>query len=273
MTIKNSLMKLAITSTVALALAGCGGKDSKEGGVKTIIVGTGNAYEPYCYLDKEGKLAGYEYEVLKAVDELLPQYEFKFQTSTFSNVLVALEAGKIDLAAHQYETNPERERKYLFGKESYTTYVTYPVVLIGRDDIKTLEDLQGKKVEVSVGANTLYYIDQFNALHSENPINVVTIESAGGEVVITGLREKSWDATFLTKRDVRSYNKAFTKDGKDFLKTLETPLQSSSTYWLYRKADTTLQRDVDGALRQLKESGRLAQISTQILGDDYTEKE
>ena len=76
-------------------LSGCAKADSSGGtedGVTKIIVGTGNAYEPYCYLDENGNLAGYEYEVLKAVDELLPQYEFEYQTSDFTNVAISLDA-------------------------------------------------------------------------------------------------------------------------------------------------------------------------------------
>jgi L-cystine transport system substrate-binding protein len=111
-------------------LTGCGKKEASAGnGVEKVVIGTGNSYEPYCYLDDKGNLAGYEYEVLKAVDELLPEYEFEFKTSDFANVLISLDAGKIDIGAHQYEWNKERDEKYLFGKEPYTTYVTYLTML------------------------------------------------------------------------------------------------------------------------------------------------
>ena len=57
---------LTIISTLAVAgLTACGGADSSKAseageGVKTIIIGSGNAYNPYCYLDEEGKAVGYE---------------------------------------------------------------------------------------------------------------------------------------------------------------------------------------------------------------------
>jgi L-cystine transport system substrate-binding protein len=56
------VLSLGVTS-----LAGCAKKSSEAeagAGVTKVIVGTGNAYEPYCYLDENGELAGYEYNVL-----------------------------------------------------------------------------------------------------------------------------------------------------------------------------------------------------------------
>ncbi len=260
-----------------IPLAGCSssgdGTDADESDgteeVQTIIVGTGTSYEPACYLDEDGNLAGYEYEVLSAIDELLPQYEFEFQTMEFASILVALDAGQIDIAAHQYEENDERREKYLFGEEAYTTFVTYPVVLATRDDIETLDDLQGKTVLIPTGDNPQYYIDAYNEEHPDNQINVVNLSSPTAEVEITGFNEGTWDAMFMTKRDLARINEEY----DDLLKALEEPLQNSSTYWLYQKGNTELQEAVDEALRELKESGRLSEISIEVFGADYTESE
>ncbi len=271
--------RLAAIAGIAALLtfsAGCsnnGASDAQEeAGVQTIIVGTGTEYEPYCYLDDNGNLAGYELEVLKAVDELLPQYEFEYQTMAFKNILVSLGAGQIDLAAHQYETNPEREENYLFGKESYTTFVTYPVVLTSRTDIQTLDDLAGKVVYVPTGDNSQYYIEEYNNAHPDNPIIIENADSLTPEEITQGLKNGRWDATNKTKRDIAVWNEEY-GNGSDFLRALDEPLQSSSTYYLYQKGNTELQEAVDGALKELKASGRLAEISVEVLGGDYTESE
>ncbi len=255
------------------SLVGCSKKSSEtESGVTKVIVGTGNAYEPYCYLNAKGKLAGYEYEVLKAVDELLPQYEFEYQTSDFANVLISLDAGKIDLAAHQYEWNKERDEKYLFGKEAYTTYVTYITVKSDRDDIKSLDDLQGLKVKSSTGSNATYILEQYNKDHTDNPIIIDYIDNGTDEETVTGLVNGVWDATISTKRDVEKLNKSY-GDGTDALKIVGDSVQSSSTYFIFDKNNTKLQEAVDGAVKKLKENGKLAQISIDKIGGDYTESE
>lgn len=267
----NVLALLMIFSLTTLV--GCGKKEAiANSDVTKIVVGTGNAYEPYCYLDDSGNLAGYEYEVLKAVDELLPQYEFEYQTSDFANVLISLEAGKIDIAAHQYEWNEERDEKYLFGTEPYTTYVTYLVVKQDRTDIKSLDDLQGLKVKSSTGSNSTYILETYNQNHPNNPILVDYVNNSTDEETVTGLLNGVWDATITTKRDVEKLNKNYA-DGSEALKVVGEPVQTSSTYFIFAKDNTKLQEDVDNAIKELRDSGRLAEISIDVIGGDYTESE
>lgn len=262
-----------LTILGGITLAGCGKKEALAGGgAEKVVVGTGNSYEPYCYLDDKGNLAGYEYEVLKAVDELLPQYEFEYKTSDFANVLISLDAGKIDIGAHQYEWNKERDEKYLFGKEPYTTYVTYLTVAGNRDDVKSLDDLKGKKVKSSSGSNSAYILENYNKEHKDNPIRVDYVNNSTDEETITGLLNGVWDATIMTARDVDKLNKSYEK-GSPSIKVTGDPVQTSSTYFVFAKDNTKLQEAVDGALKQLKENGTLAKISVDVIGGDYTESE
>lgn len=276
---KNRKKILTVTVSAVLALStlltGCGKKNSSnsrsEDGVTKVIVGTGNGYEPYCYLDENGNLAGYEYEVLQAVDELLPQYEFEYQISDFTNIAISLDAGKIDIAAHQYEYNEERASKYLFGEEAYTTYVTYVVVPKDNTSISSLDDLQGKTVHGGgKGSNTTYILEYYNEEHKDNPIKIYNAEAATSEELVQGLLSGAWDATITTKRDVEKLNKAY---GSEALKIVGKPVQSSSTYYLFAKDNVELQQAVDGAIRELKKNGRLAEISIAVIGGDYTESE
>lgn len=274
---KNNFRKLlSVTLCAVLAfstiLTGCGNKkEAKKDGVTKVIVGTGNGYAPYCYLDDNGNLAGYEYEVLKAVDELLPQYEFKYQTSDFSSVAIALDAGKIDIGAHQYEYNDERASKYLFSKEAYTTFVTYIVVPKGNTAINSLDDLKGKTLYTGgKGSNSTSIAEKYNDEHKDNPIKIQNSESTTSEEFVQSLLNGKWDAAIATKRDVEKYNNAY---GSEVINVVGEPVQSSSTYYLFAKNNVELQEAVDGAIKQLKENGKLAQISTEVIGADYTESE
>lgn len=272
---KKNLIATTLIITIAItSLTGCGSKEtsSTNTNVTKIIVGTGNAYEPYCYLDEKGNLSGYEYEVLKAIDELLPEYEFTYQTSDFANVLISLDANKIDIAAHQYEWNEERDEKYLFGKESYTTYVTYLVVAKDRADIHSLDDLQGLKVKSSTGSNATYILENYNKEHPNNQIQLEYVNNSTDEETVTGIINGVWDATIATKRDVEKLNKNY-GDGLKVLTVVGEPVQSSSTYFLFAKDNTKLQEAVDKALKELKDNGKLAQLSIDEIGGDYTESE
>ncbi|MGP3740406.1 hypothetical protein ACTWKB_20200 [Bacillus sp. 4A_MP2] len=63
----------------SLLLAACGNNEqsdeikaeanNNDPDAKEIVIGTGNAYQPFVYLDENGKLTGYEKAVLDEVDK------------------------------------------------------------------------------------------------------------------------------------------------------------------------------------------------------------
>lgn len=277
--LKNAAVVLT-AGTVLISAASCGSTSSKASSagsgdsskVQTIIVGSGNAYKPYCYLDENGKAVGYEYAVLKEIDKLLPQYKFEYQSMNFDNIVLSLDSGKIDLAAHQYESTPERREKYLFSKESYTTYVTYISVLGSDNTTKSLSDLAGQKVEGGGSTSaTSQILTDWNDKHPDEKIDIVNHDGQTTEESIAQLKSGAVKAAIRNKRDVERLNKAAGDD--NFSKVVGEPVNNSKTYYLYRKDETQLQEAVDGALKKLKESGKLAEISQKWLGGDFTEGE
>lgn len=258
----------ALTGTL---LAGCGSsnKDEAKENVKTIRVGTGTNYKPYCYLDKNGNLAGYELEVLKAVNEQLPQYKFEYETSDFTGLFSSLSQGKLDVVAHQVEYNEERGANYLFGKEPYTTYVTYIAVPDSVNNVSSLDDLAGKTAFLLAGGNAEYILEDYNKEHPDAQIKLDIVQSLSDDEKVAGLKSGKWDFEISTKRDVEKENKEYNAG----MKVVGEPVQTSDTYFVFQKGDTKLQEDFDGAVKKLKESGKLAEISTKILGGDYTESE
>ncbi|MCX7772069.1 MAG: amino acid ABC transporter substrate-binding protein [Clostridia bacterium] len=256
---------LAGVLTLVLLFTGCGSnKQASANQPKTIIIGTGNGFKPYCYLDDNNKLAGYEYEVLKEVNKRLPQYKFEYQTFEFKNILISLGANKIDVGAHQFEKNPEREQKYLFGTVPYTTFILRITVAKDRTDINSLADLHGKKVQVSPGSNDAYVLETYNKEH-DNAIELV-YSSSDNATTVKNIEDGRIDAFISITRIVDSLNKTY----GDKLKTVGDPIASSSTYYIFRKEDTQLQKDFDKALQSLKDDGTLSKISIDVLGGDYT---
>ncbi|MCY7501880.1 transporter substrate-binding domain-containing protein [Bacillus pumilus] len=266
---------IGLLTLVSLLLAACGNTEqsnevkaeatNNDPDAKEIIVGTGNAYQPFVYLDENGKLTGYEKAVLDEVDQLLPQYQFKYESFEFKNILPALDAGKVDLAAHQYEINDERQKKYLFGKVGYTDYTSYVVVdKASGHDFQSLDDLAGHKVHTSTGSNFAYLLEQYNEKH-DRKIDIV-YGDGGNEILVKNLQNGTVDAALLTKYDVNKLNKLFNAN----LVTSGKPVNVSKTYYLYQKNNTKLQKDIDQALQKLIDNGKLAELSKKILGGDFT---
>ncbi|GHT81133.1 L-cystine-binding protein TcyK [Spirochaetia bacterium] len=248
---------------LALALTGCSKADS--GGVKTIIVGTSNDYPPLCYLDADGNLAGFERDALEAIDDLLPQYKFKYEVLEFKNILASLEAGRLDIAAHNFSINEERQQKYLFSNEGYLTGYSYIVVPGATQGVSTLEDLKGKTISVPPATNWAYTVEDFNRQHPDNPILINYFEQTP-DVLIANLLTGVVDATMLSESDVKLANTFW---GTDF-KTVGDPIgEAEEARYVFQKNNPELRDAVDGALKQLKESGRLAEITKQAVDDFY----
>lgn len=271
MSVNKKLMSLVMIATLVVgALTGCqSSQGTSEDGVTTIIVGTGTSYNPYCYLDEKGNPAGYEVEVLKVVDELLPQYKIEIVTSDFKGLFTSLVQKKIDVAAHQIEWNEERGEAYLFGEEAYTTFITYITVLDSVEGVDSLEDLAGKKAYVPAGDNAEYILGKYNEEHPETAVNLDIQTGLSKDEVIAGIKSGKWDFMINTKRDVEAYNKDYSAG----LKIVGDPVQTSSTYYIFRNGEDELKEAFDGAIKELRESGRLSEISIKVIGGDYTEGE
>lgn len=263
--------------SMILLLTGCqsGAMDSaKNGGkgVKKIIIGTGSEYKPYCFLDEKNNLTGFEIEVLKKVNEKLPQYEFEFKTFDFNAILISLETGKIDLAAHQFEANVDRKTKYLFGDEGVTIYDLKLVVKENNNDIHSLEELAGINGTVEVGkasANKTAVVDRWNKEHG-NKLKLI-LEASDATITLQNIDSGKTDAFVNIQRNVDAYKATYNAK----IKTVGEPISRSNSYYLYRKNDETgaqLKKDVDGALKALKEDGTLTELSKKWLGGDYIPK-
>ena len=236
-------------------------------------MGAGTGYNPYCYLDEDGKAVGFEYDLLAEVDKLLPQYEFEYQSLTFDQLILSLESGKVDLAAHQYEYTPEREEKYLFSGESYTSFITYLSVL--KDDTATsLEDLAGQKIRAGGAAGaTAQILTRWNEEHPGQEVDLIFNENSTDEETAAALKSGAARATVMKKSDVAKLNKNFSEDGNEWLKTVGEPINDSRAYYLYCKDETELRDAVDGALKTMKENGKIKELAIKWVGYDVTEEE
>ena len=270
--IKNKRFILTGVAT-ALLLAGCGNAGAAEDDqaaanpdAETIIVGTGNAYQPFVYLDENEELQGYDIEVLRAVDEKLDQYNFEYESMDFKNILTSLSADKVQLAAHNYAYNDERGAKYLFGEEAYNNYAHHIVADESTGQVyQSLDDLKGKKVFASPASEVANILETYNA-ENDDAIEIVYSEVTG-ELLVSGLKNGTADAAILTKFDVDKYNEQFDIN----LQASDEALKTAGIYYVFQQGDEELQSAVDGAIKELREEGTLSELSVEILGADYTE--
>ncbi len=239
---------------------------ASTGGVKKIIVGTGTGFPNVCFIDENGKLTGYDVELVREIDKRLPDVEFEFKTMEFSNLLLSLETNKIDFVAHQMETNPEREQKYLFNKVPYSIFLNRVTVAKDNNTIKGLDDLVGKKVLTGATSNAAYLLNKYNKTHN-NGIDVVYTSGAANDTVQQIVSGRV-DATITTDFANRFNTDA---DGNVALKTVGEPLNQSNVFFVFRKDEQPLSDEIDKAITEIKADGTLKKLSEQWLGDDFTQ--
>jgi L-cystine transport system substrate-binding protein len=232
---------------------------------RKIVVGTGNVFKGFCFLDEKGELVGYEIDVLNAVDDILPQYEFELETVEFRAILVGLEAKKYDLAAHNWAKNAEREAKFLYGTVPLGFYSYSLVVRQGETGINSVSDLEGRNVSTSTGSNVSGLLEAYNRDQAKTPINLI-YGSLDDEGQIKGLSEGRFDAYILDEKRFLDQAQAF----PGITKETGPRLLPGYTYYIFNKGDEQLRDDIDAAITKLRDNGTLSTYSKKWFVDDYS---
>ncbi|MDT3330094.1 amino acid ABC transporter substrate-binding protein [Microbacterium sp. KSW-18] len=258
-----ALGALALSAVLALTACssssnapGAGGDDLGLAKGGTLTVATEGTYRPFTYHDEDGKLVGYDVEIIEAVAKKL-DLNIEFKETQWDGIFAGLDAGRVDVIANQVSINPEREAKYLFS-EPYTVSPSVVVVKDSDDSISSFADLEGKKTAQSLTSN-------FYKLAEEAGADVTPIE--GWAQAVELLRQGRVEATVNDKLTFLDYEKT---DGPTGLKiAAETDPAKSAV--VTTKGKKALIEKIDGALDDLREDGTLAKISEKYFGADVTE--
>ena len=251
---------LALTLIASAALAE---------GVQVFHIATEGAYAPFNYVDAQGNPDGYDIAVAKAVDELLDDVEFDYVAVEWSSIFAGLEAGRYDLIVSQAAKTPEREEKYIFGDVAYSWSSIAIAYQTGRDDIKTMTDLEGKTLSVAVGSSNANFAETWNA---ENG-NIINLVYGDGEIskALLDVQEGRVDATLVSPQTAYQ---VIGEQGLD-VEFVVLPIEErepAPVFWLFSntEANEELKVKTDAALQELIDSGKLAEISIEYLGGDYS---
>lgn len=180
---KNKTMTaiILVISLFVLSLAGCGSEDaetdtaaktddaastetsSTEGAdassdtkAQVVEIAILDGMAPYTYTDENGDFQGYDYEFLKLCDEMMPDYEFHYNSVDADAGAAAVQAGTYAVSCSAHFVTPAREENFLLTiPQSY-----YPVNLISRteDSMTKFEDINGKVVVPNPPNDGLYVV-------------------------------------------------------------------------------------------------------------------
>jgi polar amino acid transport system substrate-binding protein len=173
---KNILKKLSAVlaiGTLTVGLIGCGASNVagvKDAGKETsssegitvesikskgkLVVGTSADYPPYEFhkeIDGKDTIVGFDTDVAKEIAKDLG-VELEIKDMDFDGLLVAEQAGKVDLVLAGMNPTDERKQNVDFSDIYYKADNGFIVRKGEEDSIKSIDDLKGKKVGVQKGS-------------------------------------------------------------------------------------------------------------------------
>lgn len=106
---------------------------------EVIRIAYGYSGYPIAYTTNTGTASGYDIEMLKAVDSLLPQYTFEFVPQQGGeDLLLSVQTGKTTGAVRNWFQTPERREIFTFPENNIGLSVTG--ITVRKEDIDTIYD-------------------------------------------------------------------------------------------------------------------------------------
>ncbi|MDO5375299.1 MAG: amino acid ABC transporter substrate-binding protein [Staphylococcus rostri] len=258
-------MKKGLFFIIALmvVLAACGnGSDSKDSSKKQddkkIVVGTEGTYAPFTFHDKNDKLTGYDVEVTKAVAKEMG-YEVEFKETQWDSMFAGLDAGRFDVVANQVGINDERKAKYKFS-DPYTYSNGVLVVNENNDDIKSFDDVKGKKLAQTLTSN-------YGKLAQSKGAEITKVD--GFNQAMDLLQSNRVEGTFNDNISYLDYKKQ--KPNAKIKAIQGDAEQSQSAFAFSKKTDDKVVEDFNKGLKKLKDNGELEKISKKWFGANVSE--
>ena len=239
-----------------------------SGEVQKVLIGIRQDLYPTSYINEQGEPAGYDIDVIKKIDELLPEYEFEYEAVSQEALLTGLDTGKYKAAVAGFYSNDDRRAKYLFPEECIGgNIIGLAVRKSDEADIKTLEDVAtNNKSVVPIAPTSGMYgiVVEYNNEHPDNQINLVDAEWTNASDEYKWVAEGRYDVAVASKNVV---DDTLPKIG------LEDEIQFNSftaikTWSLFNPSETELAAAYDKALKQLKDDGFISEKSKEYFGED-----
>lgn len=272
-------MKKIIVLVLALTmvLTGCGGNATKDvykdsdkkvetGAVcytseqGKFIVGFDQDFPPMGFIGDDGEFTGFDIELARATAENLG-YEVVLQPIAWDAKDMELESGNIDCIWNGF-TITGREEGYEWTKP----YMANKQVFVVKADsgIKTKADLASKVVAVQTDSAAQSALNEDKEL-LDTFTELVTVADYN-----TGFLDLVQGATDALAMDeiVARYQIA-NRDDVDFI-VLDEALSAEEYGVGFKKGNTGLRDQVQTALEELAESGKVAEISNKWFGKDIT---
>ncbi len=247
------------TIVMMFFLTACKGKVTTEEGYQLVeegklIFAASGEFKPFSYMDKDGKMVGFDIEVGEAVAKELGLEPVQ-KKQKFASIVEGVKSGRFDIAVASHTITEDRLKEVNFSTPYY--YSGAQIFTRINSSIETLEDLKGKEVAVSKGSTYASILEGVTD-------NIVLLDS--DVTALEALSKGKHDAVvtdFITgKEGIASGMEII---GKQFIEPSEQAIAVA-------KGNEKLLEKINEALERLRKNGTLKKISEKYFGEDITVK-
>ena len=270
-----NVVSIVLIASLSTSVWAAKKKDKKsKSKVRTVNVAHTVTNVPYDYLNEKGEADGFEIAVLKAVDELLPQYEFKFHGVSDDELLIGIETGKYQLGTKGAWVTEERKKKFIIPNEPASVIgLAFRASDAGKiHDIDSFAEYSGKLIPISPLSAQFALIQDYNKAHTAHPIDLVPSDVFDINDSYLWVLEGRYDAYLVLKL---SYEKNVVNEKGPYHSFVDklayVPYKGIPTWPLFNKAESELAAAYDEAVKTLKANGKIRELSYKYFGQDVFE--
>ena len=239
---------MAALMLVALAVTGCGGEEKKaaEAPEKVLRVATEPTFAPFEFQEEgSDKLSGFDMDLIRAIGAKMG-YKVEIANMGFDALIPALNTGNIDVAIAGMSITDERKQAVGMSDPYYTSGL---IVMVQKDnnDIKSIEDLKGKRIAAQIGTT-----------------GAAKAHSVEGAVVTEELTNGGVDAVINDSPVIGYY---LAQGGSEVAKTVGDVMEAEQYGIAVKKDNTKLLEDINKALAELKKDGEYDKIYKTWFGE------
>lgn len=283
MIVRQTGMAALTLAVLAAAISGCGSASdsssevtsgsseeaqTSSGEEQVMKVGVSQTLAPYIYLDDDGNLTGYDYDILVKLDEKLTDYTFDYQPADFSTNLVAIQSGAIDMMVNNLVKSEERQKLYLFP-EHYSSLAPMSLAVQTDSGIASLDDMAGKSMNTNPATYEYTILDAYNKANPDKAINLIALSDLTTADNLRQVSNGTVDAAL-------TYSATYTEVMKDLPDitnlTLTDPVLCEDMYYMIAGGEDDFCAAVDEALGELYDEGFMSENSMKWFGEDIFEK-
>lgn len=230
---------------------------------KVLRVGCDAAFAPFTYTDDNGKLIGFDVDLINAIAKEMG-YTVDMKGYPFDGIIPTLITNNIDLIISGFTISPERAQRVDFSDPYYRCGLTYLVMKDEATKYDSFEKIEKAEICTQIGTTGALYLQktlkspdlkQFNS----PPETYLELQNGGCDVVVND-------------RPVNDFFLAQNPKNKDIVVSRDITSAQNEYYGIaVRKGNKELLDVINEGLDRIIANGEFAKISNKWFGYDITD--